>query len=99
MRTQTNLGIKKPKLIKIGNVYCLFLGWFDEGRSPIITIGPDYDPYTYILILIVLVILCMFLYALKQTKVQAGLYYQYIMFALNVIVLFAGVIRNPGIPQ
>lgn len=85
--------------MKVGEVKCLFLSCWYEGRSPLLTLGPSW-PFTCFILLFAGMIMCYFLLMLSMCGPAAGnnVYYSYAGLTINMLTLFAGILKNPGIP-
>ena len=90
----------RTQCLKVGAVKCLFLSCWDMGRSPLLTLGPSW-PFTICLLFFAFMILTYFLLMLSMAKDGDGwfMYVSYAGLALNLLVLFGGILKNPGIPQ
>ena len=86
--------------MKIGEVKCLFVTYFYNGRSPLLTLGPSW-PFTFILLLLALIILGYFYMMLRLGSNAHPLHMLWCQgcVAGNLFFLFAGILKNPGIPQ
>ena len=86
--------------MNIGEVKCLFLSCFYQGRSPILTLGPSW-PFTFILLLLSLLILGYFYMMLKlgENGHPLHLFWCRLCVVGNLLCLLAGILKNPGIPQ
>lgn len=85
--------------MKVGEIKCLFLSCYYGGRSPLLSLGPSW-PFTFFLLFFGGVIFVYFAFMLSMAKnkeswlfltAEAGVVF-------NVFVLFAGILKNPGIP-
>lgn len=68
------------------------------GRSPLLTLGPSW-PFTFVLLMIGGMIFTYFMLMLNMGDVQNGpmLWLSYTTIAINVYMLFGGILKNPGI--
>ena len=101
--------VKKPKskiiryptqCMEIGAIKCLFLSCYDRGQSPFLSLGPSW-PFTCFLLGFALMILVYFVVMIKMASNPntVHLYACYLGLATNLFVLFAGILKNPGIPS
>ena len=90
----------RTQCLKVGAVKCLFLSCWDMGRSPLLTLGPSW-PFTICLLFFAFMILTYFLLMLSMAKDAEGwqMNVSYVGLTLNLLVLFGGILKNPGIPQ
>ena len=85
--------------MKVGEIMCLFVRCHNGGRSPLLSLGPSW-PFTFALFFIGGIYFTMFQFFLswvptvsvKYCISQSGL-------AINILILLAGILKNPGIPQ
>lgn len=70
------------------------------GRSPLLTLGPSW-PFTGCLLFFAGMILTYFLLMLSMANNAASwhLYISYTGLGINLLALFGGILKNPGIPQ
>ena len=86
--------------MKVGELKCLFLSCFYGGRSPFLSLGPSW-PFTIFLLFFAGMILVYFLIMVSMAK-NANPYhlaFVYSIIGLNLLVLFGGILKNPGVPQ
>ena len=86
--------------MKVGELKCLFLSCFYGGRSPFLSLGPSW-PFTIFLLFFAGMILVYFLIMVSMAK-NANIYhlaFVYSIIALNLLILFGGILKNPGVPQ
>ena len=69
------------------------------GRSPLLTLGPSW-PFTIFLVLIGVMIFFYFMILIHACGIENNVFYyvMYIGLAINVAMLFGGVLKNPGMP-
>lgn len=83
----------------VGNIKCLFVSYFNNGRSPLLSIGPSW-PFTIGLVTFAIVALVYFIWILSLLKNTS--YYikeiAYVLMLSNIVFLFTGILKNPGIP-
>ena len=88
------------QFMSIGAIRCLFLSCYDRGQSPILTLGPSW-PFTCFLLGFAGMIFAYFSiiinYASNPNVIH--LYIVYAGLALNLLLLFTGILKNPGIPK
>ena len=91
----------KSQCLKIGEIHCLFISCFRQGKSPLLSIGPSW-PFTPIILIfagmITTYFLCLIIY-MGQNGNEVHLVICYIGVAINMLCLFVGILKNPGIPQ
>ena len=89
----------RTQCMKVGEVKCLFLSCYYSGRSPLLTLGPSW-PFTCFIVFFAAMIFVYFMVMLSMAGEQAGnkVYISYAGLLMNVLVLFAGILKNPGIP-
>lgn len=75
----------------------MFLSCWDFGRSPLLTLGPSWS-YTLFLLMIGTMIFVYFIIMLKMAAIEniAYLIVAYTGIAINVVMLFGGILKNPG---
>ncbi len=85
--------------MKVGEVKCLFLSCWYQGRSPLLTLGPSW-PFTLFIVGFAGMIVGYFMLMLSMAGPDAGktLYFSYGGIAINLLTLLAGILKNPGIP-
>ena len=86
--------------MKLGDIRCLFFSFWNNGRSPVLSIGPSW-PFTICLVSFAGLIFVYFMIMLSLAK-DAPISHQiicYIGIAFNLFLLFGGILGNPGIPQ
>ena len=86
--------------MKVGELKCLFLSCFNRGRSPFLSLGPSW-PFTIFLLFFAAMIIVYFLIMVSMAK-NANVYHLTFVYALivtNLLVLFGGILKNPGVPQ
>ena len=104
MEIHTSVPFKKrshpTRCLKIGQIKCLFLSCYKGGRAPILSIGPSW-PFTFVIIGFAFLVLFYFLFMINMIGEQLGpkIYILYSGLAVNLLVLFTGILKNPGIPQ
>lgn len=86
--------------MNIGAIKCLFLSCYYRGQSPLLTLGPSW-PFTLFLLGFAAMILAYFIIMIKMASNPSTvhLYICYGGIGLNLLFLFAGILKNPGIPQ
>jgi len=96
-RTQVAKIRYRTQCLKIGEIKCLFLSWWDYGRSPFITLGPSW-PYTIFLLVLGIMIFIYFIIMLKMAAIENTMYriVTYTGITINIIMLFGGILKNPG---
>ena len=83
----------------IGEIHCIFLSCYYKGKSPLLTLGPSW-PFTSVLIVLGLLMLFYF-YIMMQMASKAPPMHKLwcqLCILLNVMALFGGILKNPGIP-
>jgi len=85
---------------KVGEIWCLFVSCYYQGRSPLLSIGPSW-PFTIFLLFFAALILGYFLLMMSMAGDTNPLHeaFCYFMIGCNLKLLFAGILKNPGIPQ
>jgi hypothetical protein len=86
--------------MNIGAIKCLFLSCFYRGQSPLLTLGPSW-PFTLFLLGFAAMILAYFIIMINMAS-NPNIIHLYICYGgigLNLLVLFGGILKNPGIPQ
>ena len=91
---------RKTQCFKVGKIRCLFVSCFYGGRAPLLTLGPDWPYSTFILLFaaMILAYFCVILHIVTESVGRLA-WIQYCGIALNLGLLFAGILKNPGIPQ
>ncbi|CDW77513.1 dhhc zinc finger domain containing protein [Stylonychia lemnae] len=90
----------RTQCLKVGEVKCLFLSWYKQGRTPLLTLGPSW-PFTIVLILFGVFLAVFFIFMSKMIK-HKSVYTELILYSLiiiNITALFMGILQNPGISQ
>ena len=91
----------RTQCLQVGYVKCLFLSFYDRGRSPIITIGPHY-PLTIVLVIFG-TLFYFFFQVLLETFAKAAnpnhLNFCYFLQTINILTAFVCFLKNQGIPQ
>ena len=85
--------------MKVGELKCLFLSCFYRGRSPVLSLGPDWQFVIFLLVFAGMILLY-FLVMISIAK-TANIYYLifvYALIAINLIILIGGILKNPGVP-
>jgi hypothetical protein len=99
-------GIRKKKkvryptqILKVGQVTCLFFKYFKHGRRPFLSIGPSW-PFTIGLLVFAFGAFFYFLWMLTLLRVLDYRVKAMILalMAMNICMLLAGILKNPGIP-
>ena len=86
-------------MLMVGSIRCYFFSFFQQGRKPLLSIGPSW-PFTLGLLAFAgfaFVYFLWMLYLLQVTnaKVKAG---ALVYMVSNVLMLLTGILKNPGIP-
>ena len=108
-KTRKKKKVKKPKsriiryptqCMSIGAIRCLFLSCYDRGQSPFLTLGPSW-PFTCFLLCFAGMILAYFLVMINMANNPNPTHLTICYFGLgiNLLILFAGILGNPGIPK
>ena len=90
----------KTRCMKVGELKCLFLSCYNRGRSPLLSLGPSW-PFTIFLLFFAAMIVVYFLIMVSMAK-NANIYHLSFVYSLiifNILVLFGGILKNPGVPQ
>ena len=84
--------------MKIGEVRCLFLTCYKQGRTPFLSIGPSW-PFTLFLFVFALFIVGFFSFMLHmmKTKTWWTLAIMITSMTINFGALLMGIFMNPGI--
>jgi hypothetical protein len=100
IKKQKKLRRHRTQCMKVGEIKCLFLSCWYEGRSPLLTLGPSW-PFTCFIVFFAGMIFAYFMLMLSMCGPGAGskVYFSYGGLIANIMVLFAGILKNPGIPQ
>ena len=87
------------RCMKVGEIKCLFVSCFNGGRSPLLSLGPSW-PFTIFLLCFACLILVYFCFMLSMAKNKESFMFicAQIGLAINLMVLLAGILKNPGIP-
>jgi hypothetical protein len=85
--------------MKVGEVKCFFFSFFNQGRSPLLTIGPSW-PFMLGLLTFAFLASGYFLFMLSMLTKTSGFIKSiaYGLIVLNNLLLFTGMLKNPGIP-
>ena len=88
------------QVLMVGKIKCFFASWFNHGRTPLLSIGPSW-PFTIGLIAFAIGATTYFLVLLSiYNTINAYLkLIFYFEIVLNLGMLFAGILKNPGIPD
>ena len=89
------------RCIKIGQIKCLFLSFWYGGRSPLLTLGPSWWPYTIILVGLSLLVLIYFVAMVHMASLDKNIVSLTLCFSgilANVALLMLALFKNPGIP-
>ena len=101
-KRSSSVGKRYPtQYMKVGEIKCVFLSCFYRGRSPLIALGPSW-PFTFVLLLLAGLISCYFYMMLSVGGDRANPWHKlwcHFCIATNLFALFAGILKNPGIPQ
>ena len=92
-------GAYPSRCMKVGEIKCLFLSCFNQGRSPIISLGPSW-PFTLFLLgfgCLIFVYFC-FMLSMARRRDTVMFILAEMGLAVNIITLWAGILKNPGIP-
>ena len=95
------VGTRYPtQYMKIGEIKCIFMSCFYQGRTPFISLGPSW-PFTSVLLLLACLILGYFYMMLRLGDEAHWLHMLWCKLCVgaNLFCLFAGILGNPGIPQ
>jgi len=86
--------------MRIGEIKCLFLSCYDRGQSPVLTLGPSW-PFTIFLLFFAGMILVYFAIMISMAKNANPIHLNacYGALGLNLLILFTGILKNPGIPK
>ena len=100
-RKRKSIAVRYPtQYMKVGEIKCLFLSCYYSGRSPLLSLGPSW-PFTLFLLFFGAMICFYFL--MMMSMATGGNPYHVIFcysgIALNLLLLFGGILKNPGIPQ
>lgn len=93
-KMQANKIVSYPtQIMKIGEVKCLFLSCYYQGRTPILSLGPSW-PFTLFLIFFGLFITGFFVFmiSLMQSQYSWKVYMMASMLVINWLFLFAGIL-------
>ena len=85
--------------MKVGELKCLFLSCFYHGRSPVLSLGPSW-PFTIFLLFFAAMIMVYFCVMVSMAK-NANFFHLMFVYGLivfNVLILFGGILKNPGVP-
>ncbi len=87
-------------MLMVGNIRCFFFKFFKNGRSPLFSIGPSW-PFTIGLLTFAFGALVYFLWMLYLLRILDGKMKALALGLMlgNLAMLFAGILKNPGIPQ
>ena len=85
--------------MNVGSIKCLFFKYYNNGRSPLLSIGPSW-PFTIGLLMFALFALIYFLWLLTLLKIvdHRIKYIGLAIIFINLTALFMGILKNPGIP-
>ena len=89
----------RTRCMKVGELKCLFLSCYNRGRSPLLSLGPSW-PFTIFLLFFAAMIVVYFLIMVSMAK-NANIYhlgFVYSLIVCNILVLFGGILKNPGVP-
>ena len=101
-KKSSSVGKRYPtQYMKVGEIHCIFFSCYYRGRSPLIALGPSW-PFTSVLLLLAGLISFYFYMMLSMAGDKANPWHKlwcHACIALNLFLLFAGILKNPGIPQ
>ena len=101
-KKSASVGVRYPtQYMMVGEIHCIFLSWYNRGRSPLLTLGPSY-PFTAVLLLLACMItgfLELLLWESQDRPHPMHKLWCQACVGFNVILLFTGILKNPGIPQ
>ena len=88
------------QIMKIGEIRCLFLSCYYQGRTPFLSIGPSW-PFTIFLIFFGFFITGFFTFmiSLLNRPDSWKISTMVVMLSINWLLLFSGILGNPGIAQ
>ena len=86
--------------MKIGEIRCLFLSCYYQGRTPLLSLGPSW-PFSIFLLFFggFITGFFAFMISLLNNPESWKIYIMAIMLSINWLLLFSGILGNPGIAQ
>lgn len=84
----------------VGEMYCLFLSCWKQGRFPICSLGPSW-PYTIGLLCFAGMVLCFMVAMMFMIEDKAGWmrYVSGVLIFTNLALLICGILGDPGVKQ
>ena len=85
---------------RIGEVSCLFVSWYKDGRFPLINIGPSRGPMVFLLLFSAFCLGYMVVLVnsfFNKNKTQGMISYASIL--LNLFLFFSCMCKDPGINE